>query len=363
MIQYYILDYNFNQIGVVDSYKSTIWTERFYSSGDFEVYVPNTTYYSDLLKLPVDGHSLYILRADDPTKLGIIESIQYTNDLDSGNMILVQGHTDDYLLHLRLILEQVTYSGNIELAVRHMVSNALIHSDSGYTTRESNKISLGQKVGLTDDIDVQYQGQYLDEEVAKLASEYGFGFLIDYDSGTKSFTFNLKKPVDRSLDQTLREPVIFSAKLDNISSSEYNKKLGYTAAYAYGEGSGSYKYVNGYSSQIASNPLERREAHVDANVTSNNGEALDNETLSLLLYQEAKSYVTRSRNSTEEVTAEVISDMNYKLNEDYFLGDIVQVIVKVGDDGYRSFKQRVIEIIESYDENGYACIPTFETIS
>ena len=363
MIQYYVLDYNFEQIGVVDSYKSTIWTERFHVSGDFEIYVPNTTYYSDLLRLPADGHSLYVLRADDPTKLGIVDSIHYTEDPDSGDMILVQGYTDDYLLHLRLLLEQVTYSGNIELAVRHMVSNALIHSDSGYTNRQTGKLSLGPKVGLTDDIDVQYQGQYLDEEVGKLASEYGFGYLIDYDPGDQSFTFGLKKPVDRSLDQTLREPVIFSAKLDNISSSEYNKKRGYTAAYAYGEGSGSYKYVSGYSTQIASNPLERREAHVDANVTSNNGEALDNETLNSLLYQEAKSYVTRSKNSTEEVVAEVIPDMNYKLNEDYFLGDIVQVIVRVGESGFRSFKQQVIEIIESYDETGYACIPTFETIS
>lgn len=363
MIQYYVLDYNFEQIGVIDSYKSTIWTERFYSSGDFEIYVPNTTYYGDLLRLPSDGHSLYVLRADDPTKLGIVETIQYTKDLDSGSMILVQGYTDDYLLHLRLLLEQVTYSGNIELAVRHMVSNALIHSDSDYYARELSNLSLGPKVGLTDDINVQYQGQYLDEEVANLASEYGFGFEIVYDHGNKAFTFNLKKSVDRSTDQTLREPVIFSAKLDNVSSSEYNKRRGYTAAYAYGEGSGSYKYVGGYAATIASNPLERREAHVDANVTSNNGEALDNETLNSLLYQEAKSYVTRSKNSTEEVVAEVIPDMNYKLNEDYFLGDIVQVIVNVGEDGYRSFKQRVIEIIESYDETGYACIPTFETIS
>ena len=362
---FYILNYQFDVIGVVDAYKSAIWTERFYTSGDFEIYAPNTTYYSQLLKLPEDGHSIYCLRADDLTKLGIIDKIQYTEDADNGDMIIATGHTDDYLLHYRLLMEQATYIGNIELAIRHMVKNAFIHSEFGYTVRESNKFFLGSAIGLTDMVNLQYQGQYLDEEIDKLAKEYGFGYQIVYDYINKTFTFGLIASVDRSLDQTARDPVVFSARLDNISSSEYDKGMAYNAAYAYGEGNGSFKYSNGYSLQsFQSFPLERKEAYVDAKATSNNGEAMEGWLLSSLLRREARSMVTRSQNSTETVQADVLANTNYQLGVDYNLGDIVQVIVEVGDDRsqIRSFKQKVIEVIEAFDDTGYSCIPTFETV-
>lgn len=362
---FYILDYQFDIIGVVDSYKSAIWTERFYTSGDFELYVPNTTYYSELLRLPVSGHALYILRADDQSKLGIIDNIQYREDADNGDMILATGHTDDYLLHYRLLMEQATYVGNLELAIRHMITNAFIDSEFGYTERETNKLSLDSKIGLANSVNLQYQGQYLDEEVDKLAKEYGFGYHIVYDPSTKSFTFGLIASVDRSLDQTARDPVVFSAMLDNVSASEYNKGVAYNAAYAYGEGSGSFKYSNGYTLPAsASYPLERKECHVDANATSNNGEALDGWVLAGILQQEARSMVARSLNSTEKVQADVLANTGYRLGVDYDLGDIVQVIVEVGDDRsqIRNFKQKVIEVIEAFDENGYSCIPTFETV-
>ena len=362
---FYILNYQFDVIGVVDSYKSAIWTERFYTSGDFEIYAPNTTYYSQLLKLPEDGHSIYCLRADDLTKLGIIEKIQYTEDADNGDMIIATGHTDDYLLHYRLIMEQATYIGNVELAIRHMVKNAFISSDFGYYVRESNKFFLGNIIGLTDAINLQFQGQYLDEEIDKLAKEYGFGYQIVYDAQLKTFTFGLISSVDRSLDQTARDPVVFSATLDNISSSEYDKGLAYNAAYAYGSGEGSFKYSKGYTLPASEGyPLERREAYVDANTTSNNGEAMDGWLLSSILRREARSMVKRSQNSTETVTADVLANTNYQLGVDYNLGDIVQVVVEVGDDRsqVRSFKQKVIEVIEAFDDTGYSCIPTFETV-
>lgn len=362
---FYILDYEFSIIGVVDSYKSAIWTERFYTAGDFELYVPNTSYYSGLLKLPSNKHSVYVLRADDVTKLGIIDNIQYKEDLDNGDMIIATGHTDDYLLHYRLIMEQATYIGNIELAIRHMVSNAFIHSEFGYNSRTSNKFKLGTRIGLTEEANLQYQGQFLDEEIDKLAKEYGFGYRVNYNDANNEFTFELIQPVDRSLDQTENEPVVFSASLDNISGSEYDKGVAYNAAYAYGEGNGSFKYSNGFASPAVQNyPLERREAYVDAKNTSNNGEALDGWLLSSLLRREAQAAIMRSQNSTEKVQADVLANTNYKLGVDYDLGDVVQVVVQVGDDRslIRSFKQRVIEVIEAFDENGYSCIPTFETV-
>lgn len=60
---------------------------------------------------------------------------------------------------------------------------------------------------------------------------------------------------------------------------------------------------------------------------------------------------------TESFEGNVIPDGNYNLNEDYFLGDVVQVINEYGI----SAAPRIVEIIESEDENGKSTVPTFST--
>ena len=366
-MSFYILNSTFDVIGIIDSYKSAIWTERFYTAGDFELYVPNSSYYSEILRLPDDGHSLYIQRIDDLSKLGIIEKISYTEDPDSGDMIIASGHTDDYLLHYRLIMEQVTYTGNIEQAIRHMIRNAFINADiPGNTIRMTNKLSLGPKANISGDVHLQYQGQYINEEVDKLCQEHGFGYNIAYDSTNKSFVFNMIKSTNRSMNQHSQTPVIFSGLMDNLASQEYDKELPITAAYAYGEGNGSFKYSSDYSLPAFDEyPLERRECYVDAQNTSNNGEAVSGILLRQLLQREARAMVRRSISKNETIVADVLADVNYKLGVDYDLGDIVQVIIECGDDRKltRSFRQKIIEVIECFDENGYSCIPTFETVT
>ena len=36
----YILNKNFEKIGLIDTYESVIWTTRYYTYGDFELYIP-----------------------------------------------------------------------------------------------------------------------------------------------------------------------------------------------------------------------------------------------------------------------------------------------------------------------------------
>lgn len=363
-LQLYVLDYQFNLLGIIDTYKSVIWTERFYVSGDFEIYCPNNPQNYELLQIPADGSNKYILRADDPTKLGILEKLRYTHDIDSGDMIIASGHTDDYLLHSRVIFEQSTYVGNMEYAIRHMVRNAMIYDEMGYSYRNISNMYLGAVVGLTDEINAQYLGQYLDEEIEKLTKAYGFGYKMDFNYSLKRFYFNLIKSTDRSLGQNINEPVIFSASLDNLTQSEYAQTVFPNLAYAVGYGSGVDRFVAEYTSG-SSTPagLNRKEYFVDAKDTSNNGEALNELTFSSILTTQAKKGLSTQQNSSEAVSGNVLPNTTYKLGVDYDLGDIVQILIEVANRTVpKSLKQRVIEVIECYDENGYSCIPTFETV-
>ena len=60
---------------------------------------------------------------------------------------------------------------------------------------------------------------------------------------------------------------------------------------------------------------------------------------------------------TESFEGNVVSDGNYKLNHDYFIGDLVQVKNEFGIEA----TPRIIEIIESEDEKGTAIVPKFST--
>lgn len=60
--------------------------------------------------------------------------------------------------------------------------------------------------------------------------------------------------------------------------------------------------------------------------------------------------------ATESFNGSIEPNTNYIFGKDYFLGDIVNIKNEYGI----SAKVRIIEVIESWDENGYSCIPTFD---
>ena len=60
---------------------------------------------------------------------------------------------------------------------------------------------------------------------------------------------------------------------------------------------------------------------------------------------------------TESVNSEVAENETYKLNRDYFLGDVVEIVNEYGI----SMTPRVTEVIECQDDTGYTCIPKFTT--
>ena len=81
----YILDIAGNPIAVIDSYKSLIWTKRYYTCGDFEVCLSANT---DLLNyLKIDN---LIIRDNDDAVM-IIEKIEITTDVENGDFFIISG--------------------------------------------------------------------------------------------------------------------------------------------------------------------------------------------------------------------------------------------------------------------------------
>lgn len=76
-----------------------------------------------------------------------------------------------------------------------------------------------------------------------------------------------------------------------------------------------------------------------------------------MMQREAYSLLTE-KGDTTTFNASIVPEVSFKLNQDYFLGDII----KITDGAGHSAKARIVEIMEAADENGYSIEPTLEIV-
>jgi hypothetical protein len=347
MREYYLLDTDLNIIDPIESYKSIIWTSRYFTHGDFELCIPATPKLIEMLK-----KDYYIVR-DDMTQAMIIENMQITTDVENGDEVIITGKCLKSILKRRVIESQTTLNGKAEACIRRLITENAVAPDN--SERKINKLILGVETGLSDTMSAQYTGDNLGETVDNICKTFGYGYdiLLDYDN--KKFIFVLYKGEDRSYNQKANPYVIFSNEYENLLTSNYvrNNDNYKNVAVVAGEGEG----VNRKKTVVGTaTDLERYEVFVDArDISSNEGEINEVEYNKLLIERGQEALAESS--ITEDIDGEVEGNLTFKLNEDYFLGDIVEVINEYGI----AMTPRVTEVIESEDSTGSYTIPTFAT--
>lgn len=105
MINIYVLNKDFETVGVIDTYESFIWTDRFRDYGDFELY---SVVDSNILNWCQQD---YYLQISASQHLMIIEGIEITTDVETGNHIKITGRSLESILDRRIIWDQTTVSG------------------------------------------------------------------------------------------------------------------------------------------------------------------------------------------------------------------------------------------------------------
>ena len=347
VMEFYILNNLFDIIGVIDTYISAIWTERYYESGDFEIYMPMN---EDILR-KIQKH-FYIVRMDDTTKAAVVETIKISQSADGGDKLTISGRNLSSLLSRRIVWKQTTYSGKVEQVCRNLVKDAFVSPE--LSSRMVDEFRLGAEKGFSDKVRVQYTGDNIEEAVQNLCKTYKLGYKVWYDYSDKHIVFELYKGVNRSYEQEENPYVIFSEQFENLLSSEYTSDdMSYkNVAQVAGEGQGiARKKVivgTGYSG------LNRFETFVNASGVSTNDGEVDATSYNKLLQQQGAETLA-DMSTIESFDSEVAPNYSYKLGVDYNLGDIVEISNQYGI----SISARVTEIIESNDETGYSYIPTF----
>lgn len=253
MIELFVLNGDLERIGIIDSYTSLIWANRYNDEGDCELYIEATTTTLNLLKKG------YYLARDDDDMVCRIKKIELSTDAENGNYLTVTGYDVKDVLGQRIIWSQMNVDGNVEDYIRSLVSDSLVNPtlSARQIKNDSGRANffLGNKQNFTEVISEQITYKSVKEKIQELCKKYGWGYKVIVDTG--NFYFILYKGTDRS------NSVMFSPQFENLISTNYQEDSSNLANVALiggeGEGSERARNVSGYAEG-----LNRNEIFVDA---------------------------------------------------------------------------------------------------
>lgn len=354
----YVLDKNLKVQGICDDYKSIIWTPRYYAAGDFELYLPATEKNIQLLK-----EDFFVVRDKDLSLDGstvirknvmVIEKVQITTDVENGNYLTITGRCLKSLLARRVIWQQTTLYGLMELALRQLITDNAI--SPALTKRKIPNLALADKKGFTDRIDRQVTGTNLYDFICEVCTTYSIGWEVYTKDST--FIVDFYKGTDRSYNQSTNAFVVFSPDFDNLLSTNYQyDKTNYkNVALVAGEGEGLDRRTMTVGDASG---LDRYEIYVDSRDTSSNDGEIGSTDYNKMLTEEGEEALSDDTNTiTESIEGQIETSSNYRYEKDYFLGDVVQIINEYGI----GMAARITEVIENEDDTGKNTIPTFSKV-
>ncbi len=347
-MELYVLNAEFEIVDFIDTFSSLEWVKRYFDTGDF---VLNTV--ADLKTVKTLRKRNYLVREDDESIM-MIEKINLVTSAEAGNKIVVSGKSIESVLARRIVWTQ-TNSRSGETAeefIRRLINeNAINPAD---LKRKIPKLKLGALNGFNDPIDKQITGDNLLDAVIKICQAYNYGFKITMNT-EGSLIFDLYRGEDRSYNQYVNPYVVFSNDFDNIINTEYEYDETNIANVALigGEGEGTDRKYQSIGDAVGFN---RYEIFVDAKDISSNNEEIATTEYNKLLIERGNEKIAE-KTFIESYSGEVETTLTYKYKEDYSLGDTVQIVNEYG----METAPRIIEIIESENENGYRVVPTFGT--
>lgn len=350
-----VLDTEFKSSATLDIFESLIWTDRYFECGDFEIYTPAE---SEIMKMLPKGYYLYLKESEH---VMIVEDVEIETDVEQGAHLKITGRSLESILDRRVIWGQTVLSGNLQDGIKKLLNeNAISPSDANrkipnLSFQESSDVRIK---ALT--LEAQYYGDNLYDAIVDICKNVGAGFKIVLN-GT-NLVFSLYMGTDRSYSQVGNPYVVFSPGFDNLMNSNYieSTRTLKNVTLVAGEGEGSdRKTTTVYLGASAASGMDRRELFTDASgisQTVEDGTLTDAEYISQL----AQKGNEELSNNTETISFEGEADISatYTYDDDYFLGDVVQVGNEFGNEA----RCRITEFVRSQDETGNEYYPTFETL-
>lgn len=338
-------DKNLNRLGVIDVFRSLIWTRKYYECGTFEIHAPLNARNLQLL-----AENNILSKREYRSKNGQIEKtqskesgiVEYIAIDDTVNEITAKGRFLSSLMDRRAIKTVVNFNGTTEAGMRKLVQ---IVTPMPFVT-------LGALNGFTEKVRFQVSYKELYTYMCKLSRYSDIGFNIRADFKAKKFFFETYKGQDKTENQHERSQVIFSEVHKNLNGVSYvfSNQNTKTCAIVAGEGEGTARTlvtVGGGSG------WDLREVIVDARDVQKGDmtTAEYTETLKQKGNEKLAGYGV-----VEAMEAQTKPFVNFVYREHYDLGDIVTVKkIMWGIE----MDKRITEIQEIFEDGGFDIVPTF----
>lgn len=406
-MQVYILDADYNLLGVIDEAESVLWHKKYNDIGESEIYIPCNETYLDLLK---KGNYLYRFDDDMVCK---IEKREIETDVENGDFIIVPATDICKILSGRIVRWQVVYSGTVAGFIQKVLTDNVINPAQSTRKIPGFTFVLDTSNGatFTERIETSTFTDDLLQLIITTCKTYNYGFRVSYDLNARSLVFRLYRGKNKAV-MASGEYVEFSPQYSNILSSRYiedassYKNVAYVSYKAADE---SVHLLSVYRGMNEGQPEPtgeaRREIFVDGTGTSrdisyeelvqmfpsvtktsstdadgktvatyySNGQvvatsegtgddekiAVSDSTYHLLIRALGENALAENADKTEfSGNVDTIDTYEYKI--DYDIGDIVKVINEHGIEA----EARITEVMESDDnEDGHVIEPTFEYIN
>lgn len=342
-----VLEKDFTKLAIIDTYTSLMWCKRYNDIGALDLQIEAT---DKNLELFTEGR--YITRDDDDT-VYVIRSIEVDTQANHDNHLIVGGIDIKSILSQRVIWETISFNGNVEDYIRKLVTDNIISPT--ITDRKIDNFILAEPIGITNRIKQQVSYELLHEKIISLCKTYELGWKVTLDD-SNNFVFSLTQGVDRSMGQDVERPIIFSPTFDNLSSSKYTSdSTEYkNVALIGGEGEGTERKLASVGNATG---IDRFEMFVDdSGASSTVDSTLTEEDYIEQLQSKGRDELSNYIAITS-FEGEVVADF-YKYKTDYDLGDIVTVTNEFGI----TADARIVEIVETWDSEGYTLEPVFENV-
>ncbi len=222
-------------VGILDIYRSVIWEEYAFKAGSFSV---DSLITPEVTALLVPDNILWI--TEDTA--GIIEAIEETAD-ENGPYITVKGPLLTGILRRRILWGRYNLYDTAPAMLRQLVDDCAVNPTRGDIQKRRIPGLVLDGIDLSKGTKIRKQqtgGSLLDalNEIGE-ANQTAFG--VRFNAEALRMEFWSRQGVDRTVKQTVNEPVFYSTELDDVLSSEYtyNSSEYKNVALVAGEGEGS----------------------------------------------------------------------------------------------------------------------------
>lgn len=312
-------------VGMLEIQNSVIWEEKAFSSGSFSI---KSLITDESRALLVPDNIIWI----EGDTAGVIEHIDQQAG-DDGPYITVKGRTLTGILDWYSLWGQYNLSGAVPDIMRYLVDDCCINPTRGSAAaRKIPVLALAEASAGGPVIRAQKTGGTLLEALEELGETYGTAFGVRFNPQVPQLEFWARPGADRSIHQTVNEPVFYSTELDDVLSSEYSYDSGgyRNVALVAGEGEGNRRTML----TVLENDTEpvwpnRRELYIDARDLKSDSDPdkpLTAEEYAAVLTARGLEKLAENQ-LVRSFSADVRTyNPTYTYGEDYRLGDIITVI-------------------------------------